>query len=1137
MLSSIDGLYRHIKTDELSAREIRHIAQTFSMFMDQTHTGLWDWDIRTGEVVYSPQWEAMFGYRPGELSRTLAEHNRMVHHDDRERVSERIEAIRRGGGDTLDSEYRMIRKDGSVLWVQERGVATERARNGDPIRMMGMTRDITQSKREELRLKADAEYREYTARFAELGAWEWDLATDQFAFCNADSRMEGLTSHGVDEVFSELAQLLPQGEVDRLREGLMGYIHGNAGSFDTILQVSRKSGRSVQLRAFASIAGRDAQGKPIRLRGGLFHVDGAASDGEEDAAGDGQEGYLQEEAEKPSSQAVQVREAVLSMFDASPFLTIMCDSSFNVIDCNPAAVDYFHYSSKEELMAGFLPTLAQCIPPYQADGRQSISMHDRFHYTLKHGGAVFETEFNMGDRLVPFNIIMKKVSYRDTFVVIAYLIDLSGIRETHTELVRQDRMLHAVNECAYLLMRTEEDSTDKVLREGMKLLAESANTDRAFIWRNREIDGAMYASAMCCWPEAAMPGIDTIAQGAEGYVPYGALLPAWRETLLRERAINATASSFNIGGWEGIFPPDAKSLLILPIFLQGWLWGFIGFHDCKEERVFSLIEEKLLKAGGMLAASYVVRNEMTENLISAREVALASTRAKSDFLSRMSHEIRTPMNAIIGMTTIAKKTEDLNRIHYCLEKISNASSQLLGIINDVLDMSKIEANKFEIDLHEFDFEKMIQNVVNVIGIKADEKQLRVSLDFDGVLTHRMFSDDLRLSQVLLNLLSNAVKFTDKNGEVTLKIDLTPMESGKSMLRAAVIDNGIGITEEQKSRLFRSFEQANGGTTRKYGGTGLGLSICKKIIGLMGGEIGVESEMGKGSTFFFEVEVGWGEALEEPAGQRVVQRNLRVLVADDAFDVLDYCKSILNSYSIRCDTASGGREAVNMVRKGVDENDPYDIIFLDWNMPDCPGAEAAMAISEIKEDSIMVMISVSDWSDIEEESRKAGVSRYLAKPMQPSALYNMVVALADGSYMPERMEDVLEYDWQGMTILLADDVEINREIIASVLEETGVAIDNAENGLVALNMFVENPYRYSLVLMDMQMPEMDGLEATRRIRSADVDRAADIPIVAMTANAFKEDIQDCIDAGMNHHIAKPLDVDEMLETMALFMRKT
>jgi hemerythrin-like metal-binding protein len=581
---------------------------------------------------------------------------------------------------------------------------------------------------------------------------------------------------------------------------------------------------------------------------------------------------------------------------------------------------------------------------------------------------------------------------------------------------------------------------------------------------------------------------------------------------------------------------DVKSFIWTPLYVDGIFWGILSVEECVNFRHWNESDAQLVRTVSSAVSGAVARDIMEKGRAEALEEAVRASHAKSEFLSNMSHEMRTPMNAIIGMTAIGKTAPNIDRKNYCLEKIEDASNHLLGVINDILDMSKIEANKLELSLVGFDFEKTLQQVVNVINFRIEERRQSFYVNLDKKIPHSLEGDDQRLAQVITNLLSNAVKFTPKNGTIRLNADLLEEKDEVCVLQIEVRDTGIGISQEQQDRLFSSFEQAEVSTTRKFGGTGLGLAISRRIVEMMGGKIWVKSELGQGASFFFTVRMK--RLPEERHGSLlkpgVNWSNMRVLAVDDDPEIRQYFAEIARRFDITCDVAEGGEEALQLIEK----KGGYDIYFIDWKMPGMNGMELSRRIKDQhKERSVVTMISAVEWNSIEAEARNAGVDHFLPKPLFPSAIADLINECI-GRYDPEDLKKTSESrsdSFEDRCLLLAEDVEINREIVLALLEPTKLSIECAANGAEAVRMFSEDPKKYDMIFMDVQMPEMDGYEATRRIRAIEKDQnLKGVPIVAMTANVFKEDVEKALAAGMNDHIGKPLDFDDVLVKLRTYL---
>jgi len=524
---------------------------------------------------------------------------------------------------------------------------------------------------------------------------------------------------------------------------------------------------------------------------------------------------------------------------------------------------------------------------------------------------------------------------------------------------------------------------------------------------------------------------------------------------------------------------------------------------------------------------------MAVELEKALEEAKEASVAKSNFLANMSHEIRTPMNAIIGMTNIGKTSQDLQRKDYSFERIGNASKHLLGVINDILDVSKIEAGKFELSMTNFYLESMLQRVVTINTYRVDERKQLLTVHIDPNIPNLLYGDEQCLAQVITNLLSNAVKFTPEGGFINIDSTLVSEEDEICTIQIKVKDSGIGISPEQQARLFQAFQQAENDTTRKFGGTGLGLTISKNIIEMMGGRIWIESELGKGAAFLFTVQM---KKVEEDAHIAPDWSSLSILAVDDDQMTLDYFKEVVEKFGASCDTALDGEGAIAL----AEEKGGYDFYFIDYKLPGMDGIELTRLLKTEHMESgrgTVVMMSVADWGPIEGAAKAAGVEAFLSKPMFPSAIIGAVNSFLGAKETDEESEAAQEIDtFEGKSILLAEDIDINREIVLAMLESTLLNIDCAENGKQAVDMFRKSPDKYSMIFMDLQMPEMDGYEAAATIRSSGIPGADTIPIIAMTANVFREDVEKCLRVGMNGHIGKPINFDEVLNVLRLYIKE-
>lgn len=526
-----------------------------------------------------------------------------------------------------------------------------------------------------------------------------------------------------------------------------------------------------------------------------------------------------------------------------------------------------------------------------------------------------------------------------------------------------------------------------------------------------------------------------------------------------------------------------------------------------------------------------VLRESHERMKEAKNLAEDSAQIKSNFLANISHEMRTPMNAIIGLAHLALKQRSEETIRDYLAKIESAGHHLLGIINDVLDISKIEAGHLQIEQIEFNLESVMQNVANLIVGKAEEKGLELIFHVPTDIPTCLLGDPLRLGQILINFANNAVKFTE-TGSVAVMVSKEQEDDSGLMLRFEVTDTGIGLTPAQITTLFQSFSQADTSTTRKYGGTGLGLSISKKLAEMMGGHVGVTSTPGVGSTFWFTVQMQAGQ--KDPLRSMALPdlRGRRILAVDDNELARTVMADLLSSFGFAVTTAASGAEALQAVGEAVAQARPYEVILMDWQMPGMDGIEAARQLRRNYPQCTagIIMVTAYPREEVIRNTPEAGIHSVLIKPINPSHLFNLLLGLF-GKEVPATASEgnptsALDYQLSGAKVLLVEDNELNQQVATELLRFAGVSVDVAENGQKALDKI--NAGTYDLVLMDMQMPVMDGISATRVIRQQ--AQHAALPIIAMTANVINDDKQRCFEAGMNDYVAKPIDPEHLWRTL-------
>ena len=544
----------------------------------------------------------------------------------------------------------------------------------------------------------------------------------------------------------------------------------------------------------------------------------------------------------------------------------------------------------------------------------------------------------------------------------------------------------------------------------------------------------------------------------------------------------------------------------------------------------------LLAFGYIFFRYFCMTRQQIRELDKARDDAVKATKAKTEFLSNMSHDIRTPMNAIVGMTAIAAAhIDNKEQVKNCLRKITLSSRHLLGLINDVLDMSKIESGKMTLNMDKVSLSEVMDGIVNIAQPQVKAKEQRFDVFIHDISHENVMSDSVRLNQVLLNLISNAIKFTPEQGMIQITMCQEKSPKGDEFIRTHFLikDTGIGMSPEFLKNVFESYAREDSARVRKTEGAGLGMAITKYIVDAMDGDITVESEQGQGTEF--HVMIDFEKASEYEEEMTLPEWNM--LVVDDDKMLCESAVSSLRETGVNAEWALDGESAVELIDKRHSENNDYHIILLDWKLPGMDGIETARAIRDrLGADIPILLISAYDWGDIEEEAKDAGISGFIPKPLFKSTLYNGLKQFADISEIKETEIQENEISFEGKKILIAEDNELNWEIAEALLSGLGMEIEWAQNGQICLDKFSGSPDGYyDAILMDIRMPVMTGYEAASAIRKED-RKDSDIPIIAMTADAFAEDIKKCLDCGMNAHIAKPIDIQELSRVLNKYIMK-
>ena len=790
-----------------------------------------------------------------------------------------------------------------------------------------------------------------------------------------------------------------------------------------------------------------------------------------------------------------------TMLDSTPFVCMIFDANLNIMDCNQEALRFFKMSSKEEFIKNIFKIYLSSIPAKQPDGKTSISLKSRIETAFREGYTKFETWLNFSGKMTPLQFICILIQYKGAPAIVGYQFDLTAQKEAQKNLELRDTLLDMSNNVAQKLLTANSENFAPVLFSGLEILGRSVNVDRVDVWKNEINNGISYSTKIYEW------SCDMSAPKTGNWIFHNDdtdTFPVSEETFSSRQCLRITKGNIENDKKLMFEKYKIKSLLITPIYLDDEFWGFVCIADCKTERIFTETEENILSTCGQMIVSSILKNEMTKRLISAREDALSSTQAKSNFLANMSHEIRTPMNAILGMSELILRENTNEIVLEHAHTIKNACRNLLAIINDILDISKIESGKLEIIPTRYQFSSLLNDVISVIKMRANAKKLPFIVHIDSHLPSELYGDEIRIKQILINLLNNAIKFTHE-GSVTLSIEGKKTDDD-IMLNFSIIDTGIGIKDEEINDIFGSFQQLDTKRNRSIEGTGLGLSISKRLTEMMGGNISVETEYGKGSIFTASIR----QKIEnnEPVATVKNIANSKVIVYENRKMFGDSLVKSLENLGVDYRNCTNQSELFET----MSEFD-CDYIFVS----SLQYKKTCDLVEKKQSKATIIMICTDEESFIEKNILSLSAPIHC---MQIANLLNDENKYFSTNYATDT-NCIITPD---ANVLIVDDNAVNLKVAKGLLQTYQMSIDLALSGTEAIEL-VKNK-QYDLIFMDHMMPEMDGIDTTVAIRNLKGKYYKNVPIVALTANAISGMREMFKAEGMNDYLAKPIEVSKL-----------